>query len=864
LPVPPVTPATIKPHLERCGYTGSRLAPDYPFNDARVPLAGFFGRPWDTRSACLAVVETSGDGKAAAARCLGLGAPTVFVCRGDVLEWWRLSADEPSEVRQFKANQIEGVFATHREELAPASIYWTKLRRPIARSRQMWFVDVGLMPAAERRAGETLHRWVEGVIQDLAERLGGQLKSAKNFADLYRTVFWLLAAKLLHDKDVDNFKRIDLSDVDEVFQRVGKHYADVDQLPPGGRAWRPSIDAAAATVAQWGYLGNTSTESLAYLYETALIDAKPRGRGAKGRIVGRDIRRELGIHSTPSVLIDHMLSQLWPLIEQHPRESRHVFEPACGHAGFLVGAMRWLRDDSGLPEGPERHRYLRDHLHGVEVEPFAAELAKLSLTLADVPYGNSWRIDNRDMFESGVLSQGASDCTVLLANPPYESFDPKQRSAYQRGGAPVSALTKGVEMLRRTLPKLPPGGVFGVVVPQGVLHDKESKQVRDFLLRECELSEISVFADNLFNEGDHEVAVIMGRRRGDHAPADGLVYRRVRERGMAAFKERLAFSAEREVPYRQFSLAADADLFLPDLPEVWGYLSALPKLDLSVHAQQGRQYWIEDKLSELGVLSKKKKAGWVPTILRANDDYSIFGMPAVVWLAPSPQTYRARGGGPKPGTRQVILNYAPVDRDPWRLKAVVDEVGLGVSSRFVVFRPKPGGPQLPVLWAILNSPIANAYAYCFSGKRETLVDEWRRFPLPHVTPERHRAIAGAAEVYLALLPSESPPVRNPKNEVEVRTALIALDAEVLRLYDLPPRLERQLLDLFTGVERKGVGCEFRGYYPPGLDAFVPLHELISEEYARSTLGRFRRYHKPSQSPEILAALRTAAEAFAEE
>ena len=41
----------------------------------------------------------------------------------------------------------------------------------------------------------------------------------------------------------------------------------------------------------------------------------------------------------------------------------------------------------------------------------------------------------------------------------------------------------------------------------------------------------------------------------------------------------------------------------------------------------------------------------------------------------------------------------------------------------------------------------------------------------------------------------------PDSKDAVRQALLALDAEVLRLYDLPPRLERQLLDLFTGVVR---------------------------------------------------------------
>jgi hypothetical protein len=194
----------------------------------------------------------------------------------------------------------------------------------------------------------------------------------------------------------------------------------------------------------------------------------------------------------------------------------------------------------------------------------------------------------------------------------------------------------------------------------------------------------------------------------------------------------------------------------------------------------------------------------------------------------------------------------------------MDEDRLGVSSRFLVLRPKSSELTLHVLWAVLNSPVANAYAYCFSGKRETLVKEWREFPLPSVTLEQQRGIVASAKQYLALAKGEEDAFMRPRDEAGIRRALLAMDAEVLRLYDLPPRLECQLLDLFRGVERKGVGCEFRGYYPSGLDAFVPLHELISEEYARSTLGRFRKQHQPLESGDILAAMRRAAEAFAEE
>ena len=160
--------------------------------------------------------------------------------------------------------------------------------------------------------------------------------------------------------------------------------------------------------------------------------------------------------------------------------------------------------------------------------------------------------------------------------------------------------------------------------------------------------------------------------------------------------------------------------------------------------------------------------------------------------------------------------------------------------------------------------MANAYAYCFSGKRETLVKEWRAFPFPQVAAERSRAIEAAANVYLRAVKEADASFMQPKREEVVRQALLSLDAEVLQIYDLPPRLERQLLDLFTGVERKGVGCDFRGYYPAGMNAYVPLHELISEEYARSTLGRFRDAHQPTTNVEVLAALRSAAVVSAEE
>jgi hypothetical protein len=56
---------------------------------------------------------------------------------------------------------------------------------------------------------------------------------------------------------------------------------------------------------------------------------------------------------------------------------------------------------------------------------------------------------------------------------------------------------------------------------------------------------------------------------------------------------------------------------------------------------------------------------------------------------------------------------------------------------------------------------------------------------------------------------------------------LSVDVEVLRLYELPPPLERELLDLFAGWPRVGVPFRFDGYFPPHFGDCLPLHDLLA-------------------------------------
>ncbi|MGQ0628919.1 MAG: HsdM family class I SAM-dependent methyltransferase [Phycisphaerales bacterium] len=814
MPSATVTSATLKARIEACGYTGDRLKPDYSFGAGTVALGGFIGKPWDARSACLAVVDATNDSRLAAHACIEFGAPTALVCRGDSLDWWQLSITGPREPKNIRASEVEGFFRTHAAQLKPENIYAAKLHRPAPAGVQMEFVDVGLMPALERKAGEALNRLVTQAIRSLLDDLGGKVRSHAHEGGVYKSVFWMLAAKLLSEKGVRGFKTLDLNNVDEVFKVVGEHYKDARDYPPGDKTWKPALARVASSIAGWGSLGNISAESLAYLYETSLIDGPKSTRGKRADKARPDVRKTLGIHSTPSILVDHMLSQLWPLIEPGTLKDQRVFEPACGHGAFLTAAMRDLRNWSGMEDSAARHKFLRERIRGVEFDAFAVEIAKLSLTLADVPHGNTWQIDTGDMFKPGVLKDAAKWATIVLSNPPYEDFKKTKANLWLRSEEPVAAQTKAVEMLKRVVPNLTDGAVFGFVLPQGMLYDREAKQLRKDLLESCEVAEISLFEDKLFSVADHEACILLGRRRKGAARVTKVMYRRVRNRDMGEFKAALRFTREDRLEPSELGRGEDASLYEPDLREVWRHLKDVSPLGEAFDVQQGFQLKAKATLGSRSVVSKSAKPGFTKSVLNASDDYTVWELPQAEWVDLRKANVRRPGAATTLGTPQVVLNYARMAREAWRLVAVVDSEGLAVSSRFLAFRPISKSASLVVLWAALNSPVANAFSYCWTSKRETLGKTWLAMPLPQPTKAQKTEIEAAAAAYLKLAVPAPGFTLTPPDEPAIKRALLDLDAAVLRLYNLPIALERQLLAIFDGVDRPGVGCTFRGY-PPG-------------------------------------------------
>jgi hypothetical protein len=696
------------------------------------------------------------------------------------------------------------------------------------------------------------------MLRILDEKLGIPQVNTQLSRWMFRCVFWLLAAKILQDKKVENFIRLDLEDVPAVLERVNRHYGVKDGLTFKTEDEKHALEASSRIVKRFSSLNNLTIESLAHIYETTLIDKKTR--------------KAWGIHATPSYLVDYIVLHLRDWIRDIPQENRYVLEPTCGHAPFLASALRLLRD---IYEGDraDLHKYLNSHLLGMEQGLFAREIARLSLTLADVPNPNGWKLKECDVYEGDVLSKLAKKSTILLCNPPFQNFSSEEQIFYK--DEKLHCYNKAAEVLWRTLPYMQKSSVFGVILPQGFLHKDNLSPLRKMLVEQFELSEICALPEDVFLPAKHKSVVLLGRKC-THAKktvslSNKIRFRRVQKWELDRFKE--SYQAPTDgISQNKFDTPPIWDFRFQLLHEVWEYCQTFFCLAKVAEVGRGLEYKTKPKNEEIynskkhlplnaQTISKRRFAGSVRGYDKFAKDIMLTEKPKSVWMNLAPEVISRPRWGTKVGVPQVLLNSLRVGHGPWRLKAMIDSKGYPVTTRLMVVRPKTKEWSLKVLWAILNSPLANAYAYCHSLERNNQTGMIRSVPIPNCATHSLDYLVHLVEDYRALYASQGKILQPEVDSKEAERRMLAIDAEVMRLYDLPPGLERQVLDLFEGWGRKGVDFKFDRYFPKGFESWIPLHEYLSEEYQRSTPSFVKKWVEEVRSPELIKALEIAMEAF---
>lgn len=759
------------------GYRSEAVVADYSFADVladtnptrTVQLAAFTRTPPSYRSAALAVVN--GEGRQAlevVSEHRALGAPLLFVINQyDVTVWEVRSKVPPRAIETVELGGIEDLFKRHRASWHPDAIHRAKSVGPSEGGYQLDFVDLGLLPAIEGEIHVKLGRLLVETLDLSRKASEGEALDART---LFRVVFRLLAAKVLEDRRHPYAAAWNADDLSSVLTGIETYYS----LGHIEGRWANELPTVFADA--WRHLragisfSNISSDDLAFVYENTLITP--------------ETRKVFGTHSTPRQVAEYVVQKLQ--LHNHKPEDLRIYEPFAGAGVFLVSALRHLRDLLPVEwSDQQRHDFLIKHISGDEVDAFACEVATLSLILADYPNHNGWHVKEADLFAGNTLADRISANNVILCNPPFEAFTRKDKSRYQIAGTTHS---KAIAALSAALDAKPLA--LGFVLPRSFIVERQFAKQRRRIESLYSSVEILKLPDGIFGASDVETAAVIARDLR-LVPATSIVLRstEVAERDRLAFLKTGQTTVHRDLT-RDVAEKPDGCLWIPPLSDVWEHLHDGPRLGTLLKPSLGLQWYDQDRGR-----SENKKPGYERGFANARH-LQQYQLPKPMWLDFRKDHIR-RGFNHDWSKPKLIASATRLSRGAWCIGAFVDLEGVLCSQQFFGLWPveQLTKSQLFALTAIINGPVANAFLAMNSPKDRFRVSVVRDIPIPALLPE---SLAQMAEEYVARIDNSS---IFEKVESDSDVLLAQIDAEVMKAYDLPLKLERQILTYFEGSDR---------------------------------------------------------------
>ena len=186
---------------------------------------------------------------------------------------------------------------------------------------------------------------------------------------------------------------------------------------------------------------------------------------------------DAGQFRTPRHIIDFMVEVV------NPQKGDTILDPACGTAGFLISAYKYILKSNtkkGKTENtltPNEQTILAENIRGYDISPDMVRLSLVNLYLHGFQTPNIFEYDT-------LTSQDRWNeyADVILANPPFMSpnggIRPHKRFSVQSKRSEVLFVDYMCEHLT-------PNGKAGIIVPEGIIFksDKAHKQLREMLIK---------------------------------------------------------------------------------------------------------------------------------------------------------------------------------------------------------------------------------------------------------------------------------------------------------------------------------------------------------------------------------------------
>lgn len=189
------------------------------------------------------------------------------------------------------------------------------------------------------------------------------------------------------------------------------------------------------------------------------------------------VRSGMGQYFTPKEVIDFVVLAMRPNVREL------IIDPFCGSGHFLTSAIDYVRRDYAKAD-KIFHEFSFTRLHGIEKSDRMVRIAMTDMRLHGDGHSNIRCTDSLLPFENySDLYRETFD--LVMTNPPF-GVDLTPSSLSQLGpfslaSSSRSSVSLEIVALERCLQLLRPGGRLAIVLPDGVLSNRKTGGVREWV-----------------------------------------------------------------------------------------------------------------------------------------------------------------------------------------------------------------------------------------------------------------------------------------------------------------------------------------------------------------------------------------------
>jgi type I restriction enzyme M protein len=257
--------------------------------------------------------------------------------------------------------------------------------------------------------------------------------------------------------------------------------------------------------------------------------------------LGKTFRDDLGQYFTPTPLINLMVGILQPTVHDF------VGDPACGSARMLTHVLDYVRkreldqaEATGVevtnPDEPTQEflEFRENRLFGAEISRNVMHVARVNCLMNGAQYADLKVMDALQPLGSitGSIMEGLPNrpgfypggLTMILTNPPFggkvtnvevlRDFAARD-GLTKKDGEIVSSIPQEVAFINRCLEFLVPGGKLGIVLPDGLLANTSTQDIRSWILRRAKLKAIISLPQEIFYPISVKTSIIFLEKRRD-------------------------------------------------------------------------------------------------------------------------------------------------------------------------------------------------------------------------------------------------------------------------------------------------------------------------------------------------------------